>query len=56
MIVCCYKCEKRYPGCHSKCKDYINEKKQNTRNESVMLGRIATKDYFIDKQRRLRKK
>lgn len=25
-ITCCYKCEKRYPGCHSSCEDYIKQK------------------------------
>ena len=24
----CYHCENRFPGCHSKCELYINEKKE----------------------------
>jgi hypothetical protein len=26
---CCHKCTKRYPGCHSKCSDYIKAKKSS---------------------------
>lgn len=25
-IECCYKCQKRCPGCHSTCEDYKTEK------------------------------
>lgn len=27
-ITCCYKCEKRFPGCHDTCSIYIKEKKE----------------------------
>lgn len=27
-ITCCMKCEKREPGCHSTCEDYIQQKKE----------------------------
>lgn len=26
---CCYKCTRRYVGCHSKCPDYAKESKKN---------------------------
>jgi hypothetical protein len=26
VIYCCYKCEKRNPGCHSTCEDYKADK------------------------------
>lgn len=25
-ITCCRNCDKRYPGCHSQCPEYIEEK------------------------------
>lgn len=27
-IKCCQYCEDRYPGCHSKCEEYIGEKQR----------------------------
>lgn len=27
-IKCCYKCEGRYVGCHSKCEKYKNEREK----------------------------
>lgn len=27
-IKCCQYCEDRYPGCHSKCEEYIEEKQR----------------------------
>lgn len=37
-ITCCVDCTKRYPGCHGKCEDYIQQKKELN----------ATKDYKKD--------
>lgn len=56
MIKCCYKCEKRYPGCHSKCEDYAAEKEQYTTDNRTLLGKIAVKEYYLDKRKRLSKK
>ena len=35
-IKCCYKCEVRYPGCHSKCKRYKQEKEQYEKEKEIV--------------------
>lgn len=27
-ITCCKGCEKRFPGCHSECEDYLEERRK----------------------------
>jgi len=29
MIRCCYKCERRYVGCHAECPEYIEAKEKH---------------------------
>lgn len=42
MIKCCYKCEKRKLGCHSKCEQYNREKL-----ESDALRHTIQQDNYI---------
>ena len=59
-IRCCYGCDKRYVGCHSVCKDYINEKKsydlKKNKEFKAKLGAKLNRNYIVDAVQRTRRK
>lgn len=32
-VTCCYKCEKREPGCHGKCETYIRQAEELSKSK-----------------------
>lgn len=56
----CYKCESRYLGCHSECKDYLKEIENNIkRREIIQKNKKEYKEmdcYVQDKVSKSRKK
>lgn len=49
-FTCCYKCESRTLGCHSKCDIYINEKAQYETNKQMYkqsLNPVVRKGSFL---------
>jgi hypothetical protein len=52
LFECCLKCKppKRYPGCHSKCDDYLRDKKVlEKRNELINEGRKKSAYPYVKK-------
>lgn len=42
---CCYKCNRRHPGCHADCPDYAKEKaKDLARKEKIKKAKDKVKD------------
>lgn len=47
MITCCKDCEKRYPGCHDYCEDYLDEKEQDEKLKAkIRKEKQAEDDYY----------
>ena len=45
---CCYKCEQRTVGCHSKCEDYLKLKKKNAEiSEKVKENKGSAINQYI---------
>lgn len=59
-INCCYKCEKRYLGCHADCEDYKKEKEELTRIREIekreRLKLVEMTDYDVKRHEKVRKK
>ena len=48
-------CQKRYPGCHSKCKEYITFDKENQKRRAERLERIIAANPSPNKISRMRR-
>lgn len=55
MSVCRY-CEKRHIGCHSTCKEYIEESKSREAVREDRRIRVSLREYSRETHRRLTKK
>lgn len=55
MSVCRY-CEKRHIGCHSTCKEYIEESKNREAEREDRRARVSLREYSRETHRRLTKK
>lgn len=55
MSVCRY-CEKRHIGCHSTCKEYIEESKIREAVRKDERTRVSLREYSRETHRRLTKK
>ena len=56
---CCFRCEKRQPGCHSSCEDYLRAKAEYEKNRELLRKyldkRIESRSYInehYDRRRR----
>ena len=56
---CCYKCEKRVPGCHGSCEDYKRFKAENDAkkqekgiDEYVIERTIKKREKYLAKNRK----
>ena len=58
-INCCYKCEKRYLGCHADCEEYKKEKEELTRIREIekreRLKLVEMTDYDVKRHEKVRK-
>lgn len=58
-INCCYKCEKRYLGCHAECEEYKKEKEELTRIREIekreRLKLVNLTDYDVKRHEKVRK-
>ena len=52
MIRCCYGCvaPKRYPGCHGRCPEYLEEKAQDDREKAEINRRKRVNDGLIQEK------
>lgn len=45
----CMGCEKRYPGCHSKCESYLNAKAEYEKEKALVKDEMDYKKYAHDR-------